>query len=56
MAKEYSGGTVNISVALTAEIKAGLEKLAYVTGISRNKLIVSAIVDLLEKKSAYIER
>ena len=56
MAKEYSSGTVNMSVALPADIKEKLEKLAHVTGISRNKLIVSAIVDLLEKKSAYIER
>ena len=56
MAKEYSGGTVNMSLALPADIKEKLEKLAHITGISRNKLIVSAIVDMLEKKSAYIER
>ena len=54
--KEYTGGTVNVSVALPADIKEKLEKLANVTGISRNKLIVSAIVSLLEQKKDYIER
>ena len=54
--KDYSSGTVNMSVALPADIKEKLEKLAHITGISRNKLIVSAIVDMLEKKREYIER
>lgn len=54
--KEYSSGTVNLSVALPADLKEKLETLAKVTGISRNKLIVSAIIDLLEKKKDYIER
>ena len=54
--KEYTGGTVNMSVALPADIKEKLEKLAHVTGISRNKLIVSAIMEMLEKKKEHLER
>jgi predicted transcriptional regulator len=48
-AKKYSGGTVSISVGLPAEIKLKLDALAEASRISRNKLIVSAIVELLKK-------
>ena len=54
--KEYTGGTVNVSVALPFEVKQALEQLAHVTGISRNKLIVSAILTLLDTKKDYIQR
>jgi predicted transcriptional regulator len=47
--KKYSGGTVSISVGLPAEIKNKLDALAEASRISRNKLIVSAIVELLKK-------
>jgi predicted transcriptional regulator len=47
--KKYSGGTVSISVGLPAEIKLKLDALAEASRISRNKLIVSAIVELLKK-------
>jgi predicted transcriptional regulator len=47
--KKYSGGTVSISVGLPAEIKLKLDALAEASRISRNKLIVSAIAELLKK-------
>jgi predicted transcriptional regulator len=50
--KKYSGGTVSISVGLPAEIKLKLDALAEASRISRNKLIVSAIVELLKKYGA----
>jgi predicted transcriptional regulator len=47
--KKYSGGTVSISVGLPAEIKLKLDALAEASRISRNKLIVSAIVTMLKQ-------
>jgi predicted transcriptional regulator len=47
--KKYSGGTVSISVGLPAEIKLKLDALAEASRVSRNKLIVSAIAELLKK-------
>jgi predicted transcriptional regulator len=47
--RKYSGGTVSISVGLPAEIKLKLDALAEASRISRNKLIVSAIVEMLKK-------
>jgi predicted transcriptional regulator len=47
--KKYSGGTVSISVGLPAEIKLKLDSLAEASRISRNKLIVSAIVTMLKQ-------
>jgi predicted transcriptional regulator len=47
--KKYSGGTVSISVGLPAEIKLKLDALAEASRISRNKLIVSAIAEMLKK-------
>jgi predicted transcriptional regulator len=47
--KKYSGGTISISVGLPAEIKLKLDALAEASRISRNKLIVSAIVTLLKQ-------
>lgn len=47
--KKYSGGTVSISVGLPAEIKLKLDALAEASRISRNKLIVSAISEMLKK-------
>jgi predicted transcriptional regulator len=47
--RKYSGGTVSISVGLPAEIKLKLDALAEASRISRNKLIVSAIVTMLKQ-------
>jgi predicted transcriptional regulator len=47
--KKYSGGTVSISVGLPAEVKLKLDALAEASRISRNKLIVSAIVTMLKQ-------
>jgi predicted transcriptional regulator len=47
--KKYSGGTVSISVGLPADVKLKLDALAEASRISRNKLIVSAIVELLKQ-------
>ena len=47
--KKYSGGTVSISVALPYEVKQKLDELAEASRISRNKLIVSAISEMLKK-------
>jgi predicted transcriptional regulator len=47
--KKYSGGTVSISVGLPADVKLKLDALAEASRISRNKLIVSAIVTMLKQ-------
>jgi predicted transcriptional regulator len=47
--KKYSGGTVSISVGLPADVKLKLDALAEASRISRNKLIVSAIAEMLKK-------
>jgi len=47
--KKYSGGTVSISVAIPYEVKQRLDELAEASRISRNRLIVSAIVDMINK-------
>ena len=48
--RKYSAGTVNISLALPAEVKAKLDELAEKSRISRNKLIVSAVVEMIKKQ------
>ena len=47
--RKYASGTVSISVAMPHEVKLKLDELAEKSRISRNKLIVSAIVELLKK-------
>lgn len=47
--KKYSGGTVSISVALPYEVKQALDELAEASRVSRNKLIVSAVVEMITK-------
>jgi predicted transcriptional regulator len=47
--KKYSGGTVSISVGLPADVKLKLDALAEASRVSRNKLIVSAITELLKQ-------
>ena len=47
--KKYSGGTVSISVAIPYEVKMRLDELAEASRISRNRLIVSAIVEMINK-------
>jgi len=47
--KKYASGTVSISVAMPMEVKLKLDELAEASRISRNKLIVSAIAELLKK-------
>jgi len=48
--KKYSSGSINITLAIPAELKAALEQLADETGITRNRLIVSAITAMLDKR------
>lgn len=47
--KKYSGGTVSISVALPYEVKQKLDELAEASRVSRNKLIVSAVAEMIAK-------
>lgn len=48
--KKYSGGTVSISVALPYEVKQKLDELAEASRISRNRLIVNAIVLMIKQQ------
>ena len=48
--KKYSGGTVSISVAMPMEVKLKLDELAEKSRISRNRLIVSAVVTMIKKQ------
>ena len=48
--RKYSAGTVNISLALPAEVKAKLDELAEKSRISRNRLIVEAVVNMIKKQ------
>jgi hypothetical protein len=47
--KKYEVGTVSVAVVMPFEIKERLDEIAEASRISRNKLIVSAIVTMLKQ-------
>lgn len=53
--KQYKTGSVSMSLAIPIPLKEALEKMAEETGISRNKLIVSAIMMMIEKRRSHNE-
>ena len=48
--KKYSSGTISISVAMPHEVKLKLDELAEKSRISRNRLIVEAVVNMIKKQ------
>jgi len=53
--KKYSVGNISISVSIPADIKEALEELAEKSGVSRNRLIISAIREMLSTKKIIIK-
>ena len=49
-AKKYSTGSSNLSITMPTDLLLALNAMAEETGISRNKLIVSAIMTMIEKR------
>ena len=48
--RKYASGTVSISVAMPHEVKLKLDELAERSRISRNRLIVEAVVNMIKKQ------
>jgi len=47
--KKYSGGAVSFTIGMPEKLKSELERVAELTGRSRNSLITEAITVLVEK-------